>query len=257
MIPIVEEFRMNLLEDGKSPKTIQSYVGDISGLLKYLQVMGAEFEGSLKRFHVTSYKNYLLENSYEPATINKKINSIQAFNYFLIEKGYMQENIVDLKKDRVKVAAGSEHQVEVLTENQCERLLFYIQNQKKVSLRDKMIVELLMFTGVRVSELCSIKLKNIDFLTGHLKIIGKGGKAREIPLKSEVIETIKEYLVERNNNPYKDSEYLILGQRGAIQRDAVNTILEKYTNKGNFEVKLKPHTFRHTFCTRLSIRGFH
>ncbi len=58
---------------------------------------------------------------------------------------------------------------------------------------------------------------------------------REIPLKSEALETIKEYLVERNNNPYKDSEYLILGQRGAIQRDVVNTILEKYTNKGNSE----------------------
>lgn len=81
----------------------------------------------------------------------------------------------------------------------------------------------------------SIKLKNIDILTGHHKIIGKGGKVREIPLKSEALETIKEYLVERNNKPYEDSEYLILGERGAIQRDVVNTIFEKYTNKGNSE----------------------
>jgi integrase/recombinase XerD len=223
---VLEDFKMYLMEDGKSPKTIQSYIGDVAGLVKYLEAMGTGFEGSLKRFYVTSYKNYLLENSYEPATINNKINSIQAFNYFLIEKGYIQENIVDLKKYRVKVATGSEHQAEVLTENQCERLLFYIQNQKKVNLRDNMIIELLMFTGVRVSELCSIKIKNIDFLTGHIKIIRKGGKVREIPLKVEVMETIKEYLVERNSNPYRDSEYLILGQRGAIQRDAVKTLLE-------------------------------
>lgn len=154
MITIIENFKMNPLENEKSPKTIHSYIGDISGLLKYLQVMGIEFDGNLKRFFVTSYKNYLLENNYETATINKKINSTQAFNYFLIEKGYMQENIVDLKKDRVKVALGSEHQVKVLTVNQYERLLFYIQNQKKENLRDKMIIELLMFTGVRVSELC-------------------------------------------------------------------------------------------------------
>lgn len=207
MMTLVEDFKISLLEDGKSAKTIQSYIGDISGLLRYLQTMGTEFHVSLKRFYVTSYKNYLLENSYEPNTINKKINSIQAFNYFLIDKGYMQENIVDFKRDRVNVATGSEHQVDVLTENQCERLLFYIQNQKKVNLRDKMIIELLMFTGVRVSELCSIKLKNIDFPTGHLKIIGKGEKVREIPLKLEAMGTIKEYLFERNNNPCKNSEY--------------------------------------------------
>lgn len=130
MIKILEDFKINLVEDGKSPKTIQSYVGDITGLLRYLQTMGTEFEGILKRFYIISNKNYILENSYEPNTINKKINSIHAFNYFLIEKGYMQENIVDLKRDRVKVATGSDYQVEVLTKNQYERLLLYIQNHQ-------------------------------------------------------------------------------------------------------------------------------
>ncbi|WP_035284491.1 MULTISPECIES: tyrosine-type recombinase/integrase [unclassified Clostridium] len=243
------------MEDGKSTNTIQSYVGDITAFLKYLGTMGVEFDGVLKRFYVTSYKNYLVDNSYEPATINKKVNSIQAFNNFLIAKGYMQENVIDLKKDRVKIASGSEHQVEVYTDNQLERIQFYIQNSKKVSLRDKMIIQILMFTGVRVSELCDINLKNIDFLLSQIKIIGKGGKVREVPVKFEVMDTIQEYISERNNNPYKDSEYLILGQRGAIQRDAVNTLLEKHTVSGNFEMKLKPHTFRHTFCTRLVTKG--
>lgn len=180
---LVEEFKINLMEDGKSNCTIQSYVGDISGFLKYLSRMGIEFEGVIKRFYITSYKNYLVDNSYEPATINKKVNSIGAFNNFLIEKGYMNENVIDLKKDRVKIASGSEHQVEVYSDNQLERIQFYIQNQKKVSLRDKMIIQLLMFTGVRVSELCDIKLKNIDFLLSQIKIVGKGGKVREVPAK--------------------------------------------------------------------------
>jgi integrase/recombinase XerD len=163
----------------------------------------------------------------------------------------MTENVVDLKKDKVKIAYGSEEQVEVYSDNQLERIQFYIQNQKKVTLRDKMIIQLLMFTGVRVSELCNIKLKNINYLLSQIKIIGKGGKVREVPVKFEVMDTIQEYISERNNNPYKTSEYLILGQRGAIRRDAVNTLLERHTLKGNFEIKLKPHTFRHTFCTRL------
>jgi integrase/recombinase XerD len=98
-------------------------------------------------------------------------------------------------------------------------------------------------------------MKNIDFLIGHLQVIRKGGKICEIPLKEEAVEAIKEYLVERNESRYKDSEYLILGQRGAIQRDAVNTLLEKYIRQGTFDKKLKPHTFRHTFCTRLINKG--
>ncbi|SFA79996.1 integrase/recombinase XerD [Clostridium frigidicarnis] len=255
MITIIEQFTINLIEDGKSTNTVQSYVRDITAFLKYLGTMGVEFDGTLKRFYITSYKNYLVDNSYEPATINKKVNSIQAFNNFLVAKGYMQENVIDLKKDRVKIAIGSEHQLEVYIDNQLERIQFYIQDSKKVSLRDKIIIQILMFTGVRVSELCDIRLKNIDFLLSQIKIIGKGGKVREVPVKFEVMDTIQEYIPERNNNPYKDSEYLILGQRGVIQRDAVNTLLEKHTLKGNFEIKLKPHTFRHTFCTRLITKG--
>jgi site-specific recombinase XerD len=81
---LIEEFKNNLIEDGKSATTVQSYVGDISAFIKYLRKMGVEFEGTLKRFYITSYKNYLIENSYEPATINKKVNSIGAFNNFII-----------------------------------------------------------------------------------------------------------------------------------------------------------------------------
>ncbi|WP_099192885.1 tyrosine-type recombinase/integrase [Tepidibacter mesophilus] len=168
----------------------------------------------------------------------------------------MKENVINLRKDRVKIATGSEQQVEVFSEMLVEKLLFYIQDQHKVSPRDKMIILLLLFTGVRVSELCNIKIKNIDFLTGHLKVLGKGGKIREIPLKSEVVESVKEYMIERNKNPYKNSEYLILGQRGAIKRDAVNTLLEKHTIQGNFEKRLKPHTFRHTFCTTIIVQKY-
>ncbi|WP_236886706.1 site-specific integrase [Clostridium beijerinckii] len=122
MMTIIEQFKTNLIEDGKSTNTVQSYVGDITAFLKYLGTMGVGFDGVLKRFYVTSYKNYLVDNSYEPATINKKVNSIQAFNNFLIAKGYMQENVIELKRDRVKISMGSEHQVEVYTDNQLERI---------------------------------------------------------------------------------------------------------------------------------------
>lgn len=254
-IDFVEKFKRYLKEDGKSPKTIESYVGDIAGFVSYIQNMGVKFQGELKRFYITSFRKYLIENQYEIATINKKINSLQAFNGFLMKNNYTSECVVDLRKDRMKVAFGSEKQVEVFTEKQVERMLFYIQNEDKVSKRDRMIILLLMYTGLRVSELCDIKVKNIDFLTCHLRVYGKGGKTREVPLKMEVAESIKEYLAERVGSQFSDLEYLILGQRGALKRDAINTLLEKYTKELELGIKLKPHTFRHTFCTRLVSKG--
>lgn len=251
----VEKFKRYLKEDGKSSKTIESYVGDVSGFVSYIQNMGVKFQGELKRFYVTSFRNYLIESQYETATINKKINSIQSFNSFLMKNNYTSECVVDLRKDRMKIAFGSEKQVEVFTEKQVERMLFYIQNEDKASKRDKMIIFLLLYTGVRVSELCDIRVRNIDFLTSHLKVYGKGGKIREVPLKPEVVEAMKEYLAERAGSQFSDTEYLILGQRGALKRDAINTLLEKYTKELELGIKLKPHTFRHTFCTRLVSKG--
>ncbi len=176
----VEKFGRYLKENGKSPKTIESYVGDIGGFVSYIQNMGVKFQGELKRFYVTSFRNYLIESKYETATINKKINSIQSFNSFLMKNNYTKEIVVDLRKDRMKVAFGSEKQVEVFSEKQVEQMLFYMQNEENASKRDKMILFLLLYTGVRVSELCDIRVRNIDFLTSHLRVYGKGGKLREV-----------------------------------------------------------------------------
>ncbi|SCM83026.1 putative Phage integrase family protein [uncultured Sporomusa sp.] len=250
---LTEQFAQYLKEDGKRLPTIQSYAGDVNGFLTYLQQMGTDFDGNLKRFHITSYRNRLVEDGYEASTVNKKINSLQAFNRWLIDRGMTVDAVVDLRKDRVKTAAGSEKQVEVFSEKQLERLLFCIQGGANT--RDRAIVLTLLYTGIRVSELCEIKLRYLDFLINHLKIVGKGGKVREVPLKPEVTEGIKAYLPDRADSKYAQSENLFLGQRGPLQRDAVNTLLERLADKAGLDVRLKPHTFRHTFCTRLVKKG--
>ena len=178
-----------------------------------------------------------------------------AFNQFLINKGYIKEQVVDLKKDKVKLAAGSEKEVEVFTEEEIEKILFYIQSEEVIS-RDRMIILLLLYTGVRVSELVAIKLRNVDMLAMNLTVAcGKGGKRREIPLKSEVIDSIKEYLdSERRNSKFAGSECLILTNRAAkMDRDAVNKVLNKMERK--LDITMHPHKFRHTFCTKLLKKG--
>ena len=169
--------------------------------------------------------------------------------------GQMTSMVVDLKRDKIRIAYGSEQEVEVYTENEVERLLFYIQDPSKVSLRDKLIVLLLLYTGIRVSELVSIRLKDLDFLTMQLHVVGKGGKIREVPLRSEVVDVAKEYMAtERKGHKFSHSEYLLLTQRsGKMDRDAVNKLLNKH---GEYlGITMRPHKFRHTFCTRLLKAG--
>ncbi|AGX41809.1 phage integrase N-terminal SAM-like domain-containing protein [Clostridium saccharobutylicum] len=106
MMMIIEEFKTNLIEDGKSPKTIESYVGDTSAFVAFIESKGVDFAGEMKRFYIISYRNYLIENQYELSTINKKVNSIQSFNKYLIDNGYTKDVVVDIAKDRVKLAYG-------------------------------------------------------------------------------------------------------------------------------------------------------
>jgi integrase/recombinase XerD len=157
---LVQKFKIHLEKDGKSAKTVESYVGDTSAFVTFLESKAVDFTGEMKRFYITSYRNYLIENQYELATINKKVNSIHSFNRYLVDNGYTKDVVVDIAKDRVKLAYGSERQVEVLTDKQVERILFYIQNDDKVSKRNKMIILLLRYTGLRVSDFVISRILN-------------------------------------------------------------------------------------------------
>ena len=81
---LVQKFKIHLEEDGKSAKTVESHVGDTSAFVAFLKGKGVDFNGEMKRFYITSYRNYLIKNQYEISTINKRLNSIQSFNKYLL-----------------------------------------------------------------------------------------------------------------------------------------------------------------------------
>ena len=250
----IEEFANWLFTEGKAAKTIESYVNDVKGFQSYLQEKLKDVP-VLSRFSFVRYKEHLMKKDYAVSTINKKINSLKVYNDFLRTKGVINETIIQLKRDRIKIAAGSENTVDALSEEQVETLLFYIENRNKVSTRNKLIVYLLLYTGVRVSELVGIKIADIEFLTNQLMVIGKGGKRREIGLRQDLLHLVRDYMKEeRSESNFRYSDYLLVSQRAEkMHRDAVRDWLAKISRK--LELKLHPHLFRHTFCTRLLKKG--
>jgi len=252
---LIEQFKQQLLADGKSPKTVASYTGDAIGFLSWLESKGTIFNGSLSRFQVTAYRKHLAEAGYLANTINKKINSLRCFNLFLVGNGTTPEVVVHPGKDRARVALGSEREIEVFSGEEVERILFHAQDRGRCGARDALVIALLLYTGVRVFELVSIKLPDLDLSALSLRVWGKGGKYREVPLRAEVAEAVKEYLgTERKESRHRDSEYLLLTQRaGRMDKNTVNRLLRKHA--GALGIPMKPHKFRHTFCTRLVKRG--
>ena len=120
-IEILATFNEYLIADGKGSKTVRSYTGDIRSFLQWLKTKKVDFDGILTRFYVTSYKEHLICNNYTVNTINKKVNSLHSFNQFLIIKGLCSEKVVYPNKDKIKVAKGSESEVEVFSEEEVER----------------------------------------------------------------------------------------------------------------------------------------
>lgn len=252
------DFTSWLVNRGLAEKTIESYTSDVRGYYRFLKGKTLnEAQGhELTRFHFLRYRDTLVEERRAVATINKKINSLKVYNDYLNEKGIIEEVCIDLKRDRMRLASGSDHQVTALSEQEVERLLFFLEDTKKVSMRNKLAVYLLLYTGVRVTELVSIRLSDIDGLTHTLTVKGKGGKVREISLRHDVMTLIDKYVKgERMLSRHFESEYLLLSQRGRkLHRDAIRDWLAKITDEVGIQ-HLHPHLFRHTFATRLIRKG--
>lgn len=252
---LLKEFQQWLVEDGKSLKTVESYANDVKQFQLYLTEKVADEQQPLSRFSFVRYKQDLLDQEFKISTINKKVNSLKVFNDFLQLKGIVDGNYIHLRKDRVQIASGSEQVVEALTDAEVERVLAFVQDETRVSIRNRLIVQTLLHTALRVSELVNIKLTDIDALTFTLLVRGKGGKVREIGIRNDLMELIKVYREgERKESKFHDSEYLFVSQRSKIMhRDAVRDWLANVS--GEIGIKLYPHIFRRTCATLLLARG--
>lgn len=255
MSNLVTEFADWLFKEGRATKTIESYVTDVKGFQKYLDEKVADDNQLLSRFLFVKYKEHLMNEGFAISTINKKVNSLKVYNDFLQSKGLVNDSFIEIKRDQVKVAAGSERQIDVFSDKEIEQLLFYIEDSTKVSVRNKLIVYLLLYTGVRVSELITIKRSDLDLLSQTMIVRGKGGKVREISLRTDLVEVINEYVKdERLQSRFNQSEYLLVSQRSKrMHRDAVRDMLARLS--GQLGYRIYPHKFRRMFATSLIRAG--
>jgi len=253
----LSDFRQYLLDDGKATRTVQSYDTDVFHFISHANEVDPKRLSELTRQDVTRFRSHMVAKAFKPATVNKAVNSLSCFCQWLQATGRHSEGqkLVDPKRDRVKVAAGSEGEVSVFSDEELAQIRAHISDPSKTSQRNRLVVNLLLYTGCRVSELVNIQTTDVDFVINAVMLHGKGGKLREVPIRSDVAQLIKEYLKgDRSQSKFSDSPYLLVSQRSVqLCRDAVATMLEHIGKE--LKIKINPHVFRHMFCTLLVRKG--
>ncbi len=237
------------IEKGLSENSCLSYVSDVEKLMSY-SINKKLLPNQLTKEHLKCFIAELFDLGLSPRSQARIISGIKQFYEFLINEGVLKENTAELL-EQPKIGNKLP---EVLTLEEINHLLNAVDMTKKEGQRNKAIVETLYSCGLRVSELLNLKLSDLYFEEGFIRVLGKGNKQRLVPVSHNVINEINAYLnVERENSllPEK-SNVVFLNRRGKkLTRVMIFTIIKSLAQKINLNKSISPHTFRHSFATHL------
>ncbi len=242
------------MERGFSRGTVEAYRLDIAkGLIPFLHQRGKSEIEEVTKDDIRDYLDHVATSrGNSNVTRARKLAAIKSFFNYLVENEELKANPASaIKSPRV-----AETQPEYLTEEECIRLLRTITQcgRPRVRKRDMAMIILLLHTGLRASELTSLKLTNVDLVRGQIKITRKGNKEQYLHLNGETVNMLARYLA---NRPEAENGRFFVGTNGGnLDRTYLYNIVRRYLklagiNKG----KHGPHLFRHTFCTRLHQKG--
>ena len=247
-----QEKFINYLSSEKrfSVHTITSYSNDINQFFLFLsEEYKITSELSEVNFQIVrSWIASLLEKGVTPRSVNRKISTLKTYFKFLIREGVIQESPM-LKV----VAPKSKKRLPLFVEeDQIESLLNGVEfDDGFIGERDKLIIELFYVTGIRLSELMSIKISDLNFDNNLVKVLGKRNKERLIPLSTRIVKELQ-FFIEK----YKIDNYLFTNLGGTkVYTKLVYRIVNKYIGKISSINKKSPHILRHTFATHMLNNG--
>ncbi len=238
---MLQDFTLYLLtEKGLSPLTVEAYCYDIG---RFLEKNLSPFRQEQIISHLASLK----KQGYATATLARALISLKVFCSFLLRENHAVDNpTIGLESPKLWNLIP-----EVLSSLEVDGLLNAPKQTTFIGARDKAILELLYASGLRASELCDLTIYSVDDIA--IKVCGKGGKERVVPVGSKAIAAIDCYLSFRDQF---DSEFLFLSNRGKpLHRVEVWKIVKRYAKEALIQKSISPHTLRHSFATHLLENG--
>lgn len=247
---IIIKYRQYLkLEKSLSENTVMAYTSDLDKLIQYLN----EENINIMDVSLDDLENFaagLRDIGIHPRSQARILSGIRSFFHFLLIEDYIQQDPSEL----LESPQIGKHLPDILSVEEIDNLINAIDRSTKEGQRNCAILETLYSCGLRVSELCNLKISDLYLDEGFIKVEGKGSKQRLVPISPKAIKEIKNYFLTRGDGLIKPEfeDYVFISRFGKnISRIMVFHIIKELADKIGLKKSISPHTFRHSFATHL------
>ncbi|HJD11877.1 MAG TPA: site-specific tyrosine recombinase XerD [Candidatus Phocaeicola caecigallinarum] len=247
---IITKYRQYLkLEKSLSENTIQAYLTDLDKLLAYFTLEGIDCtEATLQ--DLENFSAGLHDIGIHPRSQARILSGIRSFYRFLTLDDYIRQDPSEL----LESPQIGKHLPDILTVEEIDALIGAIDQGTPEGQRNRAILETLYSCGLRVSELCNLRLSDLYLSEGFIKVEGKGNKQRLVPISPRAVNELKNYFVEREETKIRPGyeDFVFISRIGKnISRIMVFHIIKELADQIGLKKSISPHTFRHSFATHL------
>jgi len=251
MNDLVDEYLNYLtVEKGVSLLTIDAYSRDLNRYINFIQNCGIQNCINITSDDIVSYLVQVKKDGLNEKSVNRGLAALRGFYKYLLREKKIDVNPVA----NIELAKVWTRLPDTLSKEEMNLLLSQPGIKTPVTLRDTAMLELMYATGIRVSEIISLTLNNMNWQVGYLVVMGKGGKERIVPVGRFAYDYLNEYVSHARSQFVKGqrTNILFLNRSGkGLTRQGFWKIVKKYVNKAGLKKKIHPHTFRHSFATHL------
>lgn len=251
---MIKEFEKYLnVEKNYSIHTINNYLNDINDFMEFINMNKINIY-SIKYNDIREYLNYLYSKNLSKSSVSRILSTLRTFFKWLVRENKIKSNPMELitspKKDK-KLPTYLNH-------DDVEKILNIPDIKTPLGMRDSAILEMLYSTGIRVGELISIKISDINYSEKTINVFGKGSKERVVLFGDALLEKLTLYIKRGRNEllKKKQSNILFLNHHGnPLTERGIEDILNRIIKKGGLEFTIHPHMLRHTFATHMLDNG--
>ena len=242
------------VERGLSKNTLISYGRDLNKFTGYLETKHVSSFGDVTKSHITDFMLLQRDSGLSANSIARGLAALKVFFRFLTREGLLKNDIASV----IETPRQWKHLPDALSVSEVDKILG-VPNQKNIlGLRDKACLELMYATGLRVSEIVDLGMKDVNLDLGIVRCIGKGSKERVVPLGGKARDVIKRYMDRsrpRLQRPFSGGGLFLTRLGKKMSRQMFWKIIRGYAKKARIDKVVTPHTLRHSFATHLLERG--
>ena len=238
------------LEKNYSPNTCDAYMADLSRFLEYIDGVGLKVE-EVKLEDMHNFSSVIMDLGVYPTTLSRILSGVRSFYRFLLLSDLIDHDPLEL----LEYPKRARKLPDVLSVEEVDAIESVIDLSQAEGQRNKAIIEVLFSCGLRVSELCNLKISDLYLDEGFVKVEGKGSKQRLVPISGKAIKELNLYFIDRNTYDIHPDcvDYVFVSKKRKrnLSRIMVFHLIKELVELAGIKKTVSPHTFRHSFATSL------